>query len=89
MVPTQPVLLTVDDYRAMPKTGLDKESKRKVYVREGVEELWILAPGTKTVALFRLREDPARPKAFFGLKQVFGSAYFPGLKLRVRDIFRE
>ena len=89
MVPTQPVLLTVDDSRVMPETRLDKESKRKVYVREEVEELWILDPGTKTVALFQVQEDPAKPKGFFGLKQVFGSAYCPGLKLRVRDIFRE
>ncbi len=73
-----------------PRTAvLDKESKRKVYAREGVKELWILDPATKTVALFRLQEDPTEPRALYGLKQAFGSAYFPELKLRVRDMFRE
>jgi len=72
-----------------PRTAvLDKESKRKVYAREGVEELWILDPERKTVSLFRLQEEPAEPRAVYGLKQAFGSACFPGLKLRVRDIFR-
>jgi Uma2 family endonuclease len=73
-----------------PRTAvLDKESKRKVYAREGVEELWILDPAKKTVAQFRLQEDPAEPAAVHGLKHAFGSLCFPGLKLRVRDIFRE
>ena len=73
-----------------PRTAiLDKEAKRKVYAREGVEELWILDPTTKTLAVFRLQNDPAEPEAVYGLRQTFGSQCFPGLKLRVREIFRE
>ena len=73
-----------------PRTAiLDKESKRKVYAREGVEELWILDPAEKTLALFQLQEDPAEPQAVYRLKQSFSSACLPGLKLHVRDIFRE
>ena len=73
-----------------PRTAqLDKESKRKVYAREGVEELWILDPVAKSVAIFRLEQNPAEPAGVYELKQSFSTVYFPGLKLRVRDIFRE
>src|SRR6516164_9379285 len=69
--------------------ALDKESKRKVYAREGVEELWLLDPALKSVAVYRLQEQPAQPLAVYGLNDKFESAYFPGLKLRVKVIFRE
>ena len=68
---------------------LDKESKRKVYAREGVEEMWLLDPALKTVAVYRLQERPAEPLAIHGLKDKLETICFPGLKLRVKDLFRQ
>jgi Uma2 family endonuclease len=73
-----------------PRTAaIDKDSKRKVYAREGVEELWILDPQVKTVCVFRLQTKPSEPLALYGLKDIFSSAFFPGLDFRVAEIFRE
>ena len=73
-----------------PRTAdLDKESKRKVYAREGVEELWLLDPELKTVAVYRLKEQPTKPVAEHGIQDQFECAFFPGLRLRVEEIFRE
>jgi Uma2 family endonuclease len=73
-----------------PRTAvIDKDTKRKVYAREGVEELWIIDPQQKTIAVFRLQEDPAEPASVHGLRDTFGSACLPGLKLRAKDIFRK
>ena len=68
---------------------LAKESKRKVYAREGVEELWLLDTALKTVSLYSLQEQPDKPIAVYGIKDRFETAYFSGLKLQVKDIFRE
>jgi len=73
-----------------PRTAiLDRESKRKVYAREGVEELWIVDPSLKAVTVFRLQQDPAEPTGVYGLRDALRSPCLPGFKLRVRDIFRQ
>ncbi len=73
-----------------PRTAnLDRESKRKVYAREGVEELWIIDPTVETITVFRFEVDPEQPVAVHRLKDTISSPCLPGFKLRVRDIFRQ
>src|SRR6185436_12346963 len=50
-----------------PKTSrLDKESKRKVYARTGVEELWLVDPKQKTIAIYLLQKNPEEATFNFG-----------------------
>jgi len=72
-----------------PKTAfLDKKSKRKVYARSGVKELWFVDPDTKTIQVYFLQDDPDRPAAAYSEKDTFTSAHFPGLKISGTKIFK-
>lgn len=67
---------------------LDLGSKRDVYARTGVIELWIADPETLTVALYRLQEDRDTPAATYDLQAEFSSSLLPGLIVRVADVFK-
>lgn len=72
-----------------PKTAfLDKKSKRKVYARSGVKELWFVDPDTRTIQVYFLDRDPERPAATYSEKDTFTSPHFPGLKIRGARIFK-
>jgi Uma2 family endonuclease len=72
-----------------PKTAfLDKKSKRKVYARSGVKELWLVDPDTRTIQVYFLDRDPERPAATHSEKDTFTSPHFPGLKIRGARIFK-
>ena len=70
----------------------DKGRKRAVYDREGVQEYWIVDPESRSVTALR------RPRADAGLTDVttltleaggaLESPLFPGLRIRLRDVFR-
>jgi Uma2 family endonuclease len=61
--------------------------KRSVYARTGVEELWIIDPAKKTLALFRLAENPDTPAATYKGKQKFTSEMLPGLTIDLAVVF--
>jgi Uma2 family endonuclease len=65
----------------------DLGPKRSVYARTGVEELWIIDPAKRTLALFRLAENPDTPLATYKSKQKFTSALLPGLTINLADVF--
>jgi Uma2 family endonuclease len=67
---------------------VDKGAKRKVYARSGVQELWLLDPEAKTVAVYRLDQDAESPAETHGANAVFESHLFPGLKLEAAYIFK-
>lgn len=72
-----------------PKTAhLDKKSKRRVYARCGVKELWFVDPDTRLIHIYHLQKDAERPAATYSEKDTFTSARFPGLKFRGARIFR-
>ncbi len=71
-----------------PSTArLDLESKRNVYARSGVIEMWIVVPETRQIQIYRLQENPARPSVIHEQVDTFGSALFPGLDISGQAIF--
>ena len=72
-----------------PKTAfLDKKSKRKVFARSGVKELWLVDPDTRMIHVYFLQDEPERPAATYSEKDTFTSPHFPGLKIRAAKIFK-
>lgn len=71
-----------------PKTAkLDRENKRKIYARSGVQELWIISPDTQRVEIFRLPENAEKPVEIWGQDEVFTSPLLPGLRIGTAEIF--
>lgn len=66
---------------------LDRISKRRVYGRSGVQELWIIDPKQKRIEIYLLAKDAAAPAAVYGEKDQFESACFPGLRFNAVKIF--
>jgi len=72
-----------------PKTAfLDKKSKRRVYARSGVKELWIIDPDIKTIQVYFLQKDAERPATNYTEKDTLTSPHFPGLKFKATEIFK-
>jgi Uma2 family endonuclease len=73
-----------------PKTAKhDKGTKRSVYARAGVEELWMVDPQTREVLVYQFQKSADLPAATYGEKQKFESRLFPGLKIPVAKIFKQ
>jgi Uma2 family endonuclease len=65
----------------------DLGPKRSVYARTGVEELWIIDPAKRTLALYRLTENPDTPTATYKARQKFTSGLLPGLTIDLAVVF--
>ena len=73
-----------------PRTAkLDRDVKRRVYARTGVEELWIVDPEMKTVDVYRFAESAEEPAGTYSGRQKFASPLFPGLQISVAKIFQQ
>jgi Uma2 family endonuclease len=66
----------------------DKGSKRKIYARAGVQELWLVDPGAKRIEVYQLPKDGETPGATFGGDVTFTSPLLPGLKIKTASIFK-
>lgn len=66
---------------------LDKGPKKQVYAQAGVEELWFVDKDRREISVFRLGDSLAKPAAVFGEREELTSALFPGLRLRLAEVF--
>jgi Uma2 family endonuclease len=66
----------------------DKGSKRKIYARTGVKELWLIDPDLKSIQVYELAKNAETPAATHGADSVFKSPLFPGLKIKTAAIFK-
>jgi Uma2 family endonuclease len=92
-------ILTVASAEGAPNLVIEISFPAHRYPRQGIQTQGLCSAGRRGALDFgprqedrsavRLQEDPAEPEAVYGLRQSFGSVCLPGLKLRVRDIFRE
>jgi len=72
-----------------PKTAfLDKKSKRQVFARSGVKELWLVEPDTQSIHVYFLQDDPEHPAATYSEKDTFTSPHFPGMKISGAKVFK-
>ena len=73
-----------------PKTAhLDKKSKRHIYARSGIKELWLIDPDTETIHVYFLQKDAEKPAKVYGARDTFTSSTFSGLKFKGAAIFRQ
>lgn len=73
-----------------PKTAyLDKGSKRDVYARTGVKELWLIDPDKLLVSVYRLQKDADTPEASYDAQAEFASPLLPGVTIQCAEIFRK
>ena len=69
-------------------SGDDKGSKRKIYARSGVQELWLVDPETTRIQVYHLAKSADTPATTYRENAVFKSALLPGLKFRAARIFK-
>ena len=63
--------------------------KRQVYIRNGVNELWILNPEKREIQIYRPNEDPQKPVSTVGAIDQVESPLFPGLTIHISEIFKD
>lgn len=72
----------------LPKTAkLDIGTKREIYARTGVLELWIVEPETRLVKVYRLKENAATPHATLAEPDTVTTPLLPGLEIPLAKIF--
>jgi Uma2 family endonuclease len=71
-----------------PKTArLDRDHKRGVYARCGVQELWVIGPDSQTIEVFNLPQNAERPFVIHDAGARFSSPLFPELEFDAAKIF--
>ncbi len=66
----------------------DRDLKRKLYARYGVQEYWLIGPDTHTIEVLALEGEDFRRIALVGEGDVLSSEVLSGLKLRVEEVFQ-
>ena len=67
----------------------DFNLKRKVYGTFGVPEYWIVDCWSRSVLIFRLEDNTLKEVSKFGGTDALDSVIFPGLSLKLSDIFTD
>jgi Uma2 family endonuclease len=67
---------------------LDKKSKRAIYARCGVKEMWLIDPILQQIHLYEFARDPAKAVRVVEDDETFESALLPGLKVSAADVFK-
>jgi Uma2 family endonuclease len=66
----------------------DKGSKRKIYARTGVKELWLVDVEAKLIHVYQLAKDAETPAATYDEQAVFTTPLLPGLRFKAASIFK-
>src|SRR5205814_5681609 len=66
----------------------DKGSKRKIYARTGVKEVWIVDPELKSIQVYELTKNAETPAATHGTDSLFKSPLLPGLRIKAAVVFK-
>ena len=66
----------------------DKGSKRKIYARTGVQELWLVDPVAKHIYVYQLARNAEVPAATYDDQATFISPLLPGLRIKAASIFK-
>lgn len=67
----------------------DFNLKRKVYSKFGVPEYWIVDCWSRSVLIFRLEDNTLKEVSKFKGTDTLDSVIFPGLSLKLSDIFTD
>ena len=71
--------------KSSPEDGASgQKSKRHVYARSGVKELWLIDPDTETIHVYFLQKDAEKPAKVYGARDTFTSPTFPGFEVQRR-----
>jgi Uma2 family endonuclease len=65
----------------------DRQAKRDLYARTGVRHYWLVDPRKQTLQALRLDAGAYAIEAEVSGRATFKPALFPGLTIRLRDIF--
>jgi Uma2 family endonuclease len=72
-----------------PGTGrFDKGSKRKIYARTGVRELWLVDPEARRIHIYQLARNAEVPAATYDDHATFTSPLLPGLRIKTASVFK-
>ncbi len=66
---------------------LDLGSKKRVYARCGVLDLWLIDPADRKVTVYDLRKSEVEPQATWYETDCFQTELLPGLEINVARIF--
>ncbi|MBM3856259.1 MAG: Uma2 family endonuclease [Verrucomicrobia bacterium] len=66
---------------------LDKKTKRRIYARAGVKELWLVDPLLLQIQRYDFVRDLAKPVQLLEEDDTFSTPLLPGLDLRVAEVF--
>jgi Uma2 family endonuclease len=67
---------------------LDKNTKRRVYVRAGVKEMWLVDPLLLQIQRYDFARDQARPAQLIEEDETFATPLLPGLVFSAAEIFK-
>jgi len=67
---------------------LDKKTKRAIYARTGVKEMWLVDPILQQIHLYDFARDPAKAVQLVEDDETFGSALLPGLTVSAAEVFK-
>jgi len=67
--------------------SFDVKTKRLIYARCGLPELWLVDPDAHSLRVFRLRDDPHRAAAVYRAKDTLTTRLLPGFALKLDKLF--
>lgn len=67
---------------------LDKKTKRRVYARAGVKEMWLIDPLLLQIQRYDFARDQAKPVQLIEEDESFATPVFPGVTFVASEIFK-